>query len=370
MFSWRLLITAGGVIGILMVVYITVRSHKFYFVRRIAEKHRLLSWIVSLLPCAAAAVFCCFNIVTAVVVILHLALAWMLCDIVSFIVRKAGGTETRRYYAGLAAIAITVVYLGIGWINAHDIRRTVYTVESSKDLGGETLRVALIADAHLGVTLHGSEFEDLMLRIQEEEPDVLVIAGDFVDDVSSNEDMLAACSALGKLYTKHGKYFVYGNHDNGYYRYRDFTSRELSDALEKNGIRILRDETVEIGNGFLLCGRLDKSDRNRQNAQLFTKELDHSKYIIIADHQPNDTFSETLSGADLVLSGHTHGGHIWPAGYIGLKLKANDIVYGSRIMSTAQGHETTFIVTSGVSGWAVPFKTGTHSEYVIIDIKN
>lgn len=67
--------------------------------------------------------------------------------------------------------------------------------------------------------------------------------------------------------------------------------------------------------------------------------------------------------ADLVLSGHTHGGHIFPAGLIGLISGANDKVYGAEHIDN-----TDFVVTSGISGWAIPFKTGTISEYVVIDI--
>ena len=95
------------------------------------------------------------------------------------------------------------------------------------------------------------------------------------------------------------------------------------------------------------------------------KDMNAESFNFILDHQPNDYANEAESGADLVFSGHTHGGHIWPAGQIGLLLGANDRVYG-----TEKRGNTEFIVTSGISGWAIPFKTGTFSEYVIIDVKN
>jgi hypothetical protein len=66
---------------------------------------------------------------------------------------------------------------------------------------------------------------------------------------------------------------------------------------------------------------------------------------------------------DLVLSGHTHGGHLFPIGPISIRLGMNDLVYG-----TEKRGDVTFLVTSGISGWAIPFKTGTFSEYVVIDI--
>ena len=72
-----------------------------------------------------------------------------------------------------------------------------------------------------------------------------------------------------------------------------------------------------------------------------------------------------MNKVDLVLSGHTHGGQLFPLGYIGLLMGANDEFYGLH-----QRENTNFIVNSGISDWAIDFKTGTFSEVGIIDIKN
>ena len=82
------------------------------------------------------------------------------------------------------------------------------------------------------------------------------------------------------------------------------------------------------------------------------------------DHQPNAYDEEADSGADLVLSGHTHGGHIFPGAYLGEWFGMNDRSYGIE-----KRQNTQFVVTSGISGWGIPFKTGTFSEYVMINIK-
>ena len=89
----------------------------------------------------------------------------------------------------------------------------------------------------------------------------------------------------------------------------------------------------------------------------------NSAYKIVIDHQPNDYDEEASCAADLVLSGHTHGGPLLPAGQIGLLIGANDALYGYE-----HRKDTDFIVTSGISGWALPFKTGAISEIVVIDI--
>ena len=190
-----------------------------------------------------------------------------------------------------------------------------------------------------------------------------MICGDFVDDESKKADMLAACEALGTLNTKYGVYYAYGNHDVGYFHYRDFTADALTAALTENGIIILYDETAELGDNYYICGRRDRYDDGRKPAQELTQPLDLSRYIIMLDHQPNDYDAEAAAGADLVLSGHTHGGQLFPAGLIGLAIGANERVYGTETRGSTQ-----FLVTSGASGWAIPFKTGCISEYCVIDI--
>ncbi len=359
---WKLIIALLAVFSLATVIYVTVRVHRFSRIKRVAEKHRLLAWLLSLVPVAAVGLFALINTFTMMVVLIHLFVAFVICDFITFILRKAA-KRTFGYDAQIAAaILLTVIYLGLGWFLAHHVFMTDYTFRTEKDLGGD-LRIVAIADAHIGITLDGEDFAAQMERVQETQPDVVVIVGDFVDDDTEKQDMLDACRALGRLDTACGVYFVFGNHDMGYYHYRNFTSSELRQALADNGVTVLEDESVLIGNRFYIVGRRDRSMRERADAAALTQPLDKSKYIILLDHQPNDYENEAQSGADLVLSGHTHGGHIFPAGQIGLATGANDRIYGVEVRN-----ETTFVVTSGISGWGIPFKTGTCSEFVVIDI--
>ena len=93
-------------------------------------------------------------------------------------------------------------------------------------------------------------------------------------------------------------------------------------------------------------------------------EIDTSKYIIIMDHQPTDYDNESNTAVDLVLSGHTHGGQLFPFNNAGKLFGLSDSIYGHTHLNG-----TDFIVTSGISDWALLFKTGTKSEYVIINVK-
>ena len=168
---------------------------------------------------------------------------------------------------------------------------------------------------------------------------------------------------LSLIKPTYGTYFVYGNHDKGYFNYRNFTNDELKETLIKYNINILEDDISLVNNDIYLIGRKDKSDKERKDIKTLIQNIDKTKYIISLNHQPNDYLNEQ-NNVDLVLSGHTHGGQLFPLGYVGLLTKANDEFYGHH-----KRGKTDFIVTSGISDWSIDFKTGTSSELVYINLK-
>ena len=351
----------GAILGIFFIVF---RTHKFSIVQKIGQKHKIISWIVSLIPLFIVASLSMINVFAAIVVLLHLVVIWILCDIIGFIVKKITHIKPKRYYSGFIAICLTIIYMSYGWFSAHHIFQTDYDFKADKDIKKDNLRIALIADSHIGITLDGDDFSKEMERISQTNPDVVIVAGDYVDDDTLKKDMIKSCEALGNIKSTYGVYFIYGNHDKGYYQYRDFTSTDLKNELAKNKIKALEDESVLVDNKFYIIGRQDRQVADRADMKTLIENLDNDKYKILIDHQPND-YDNEAGLVDLVVSGHTHGGHIFPTGPIGMLMKANDLVYGTKNIDG-----TDFVVTSGISGWAIPFKTATISEYVIIDIKN
>lgn len=360
---WRAIFTAITLLFVAAVAYVVFRVHRFSPIQRLARKHRVLAWLTAVMAVAAIELFALINQYAVIIVFLHLFAAMALCDFVAFVVRK----KTRKKFGydaqNIVAIALTAVYLGAGWFFAHHVYQTEYTFYTQKEIGAD-LRVVEIADVHLGKMMRGKKFAEQMKRVQATNPDVVVIAGDFVDIDTEKADVIEACRALGELETRYGVYYIFGNHDEGYYHFRDFTGEELRDELTSNGVKILEDESVLIDDRFYIVGRHDKAVRGRASIEELTSELDRSKYTIVLDHQPNDYANEAAAKVDLVLSGHTHGGHIFPAGFIGVATGINDFLYG-----TEKRDETNFVVSSGIAGWAIPFKTGAISEYVVIDIR-
>ena len=182
--------------------------------------------------------------------------------------------------------------------------------------------------------------------------------------------MLGGCEALGHLQARCGVFFVYGNHDQGYFSEasKEWTDEEFRKALSDRGIVLLEDEARLIDGRFYIVGRKDRSveqrGRSRQTAAQLLSVLDSPKYVVVLDHQPYDFDAEAEAGADLVLCGHTHGGQFIPINHMGEWIGENCLYYGYE-----RRLNTDFIVSSGISNWAFQFKTGCHSEYTVIDIQ-
>jgi len=339
--------------------------------KTLEKKERRKASLLALIPIVLIIGWCVWKPYVAVVAVLHLIIIWALLELLFSVIdlirnRKAkkeegGKKKTVPYWlTAVLAVLISVIYLSIAVYLAHHVYETRYELHTDKQV--TPLRVALIADSHIGACFDGEGFAEHIRTIEKTEPDILVISGDFVDDDTVRKDMEISCAALGNMKTKYGIFYVPGNHDKGYSRYRDFTYEDLLIELRKNNVTVLLDEVAEVGDSYYIVGRKDRSMPRMDAGDLITS-LDPEKYTIVLDHQPNDYAAEAEAGFDLVLSGHTHGGQMIPIGPLGELIGANDSTYGKKVKGN-----TTFIVTSGIADWAIPYKTGTISEYVLIDI--
>lgn len=367
---WFFLILGALLACIAFIVYLVNRFGKFRLLKKLARgrKGRL-----RLLAFATVAVIFLLLVVTidmynAVISVLHLGVFWILCDLAAGILKrlrkKDGVPGDKPYYSGLAAILITICYLSVGWYLGHHVWVTEYEMQTDKSVGD--LKVLFFADSHMGTTFSGKEFAKQVELMNAQRPDVVLIVGDFVDDDSSLEDMKDACEALSGLRTTYGVYYVFGNHDKGYYASRrGYNDARLVAELTRNGVKVLEDETEIIDGRFALIGRQDKEVRDRAPMEVLTEGLDDSLYSIVMNHQPNEYDLQAASGVDLVLSGHTHGGQMLPVNEVGKWTGLNDRTYGHE-----KRDKTDFIVTSGISAWAIKFKTGCKSEIVVVNIKD
>ena len=243
-----------------------------------------------------------------------------------------------------------------------------YEIQTDKEV--RNLKVAVFSDSHTGTTFHGEGFAEHMKTIEAQNPDVVLIVGDFVDDDTTKEDMIRCCAALGEIKTTYGVYYVFGNHDKGYYspEYRGYDGDDLIEELKKNKVHVMQDDVKLVDNRFYIIGRQDKSEDyagGRETMEELTADLDPDKFSIVLDHQPQDYEAQAEAGVDLVFSGHTHGGQLFPLMTIE---NHTDLAPDDRVYGYEKRGSTNFIVTSGISDWAIKFKTGCRSEYLMLEI--
>lgn len=362
------LVILGLVIGACIAgcVYMTFAVARFGVLQKLAASNRKLGLLVSF-GCIAvvfAAVAILMTLINAIIVFLHVLIIFLLFGLVMRIVKAVTKKKPKINLQGWLALLTSVVYLAVGYFLCNNVWQTDYNLSTDKKLG--SLKIAMFADSHLGTTFDAQGLSEHLDEIMKQSPDILLIPGDFIDDGTDRENMIKACEALGKLDVRYGVWFAYGNHDKGYYsaEHRGYTAEEFETELKKNGVHVLEDSIELVDDRFYVVGRKDKSDNTRKDLSEIIDKLDTDKYIIVLDHQPADYQAESETAADLVVSGHTHGGQFFPFTYVGEWINVNDRTYGYETRN-----KTDFIVTSGIADWAIKFKTGTKSEYVIINIK-
>ena len=359
---WLFLLGAVLSVCVMGTVYMTAMVGRFSLIKSISKNSVRILVSLGCIVVSFAALCIILSVVNAIIVFLHVIVFFLIFGGLFRLISKLTGKKFKVNWQGWSALAVTAVYLSVGAYLCFSVKQTNYTLTTQKDINN--LRIAVFADSHIGATFDGEGFAEHMETIKKQSPDIVLIPGDYVDDWSNREDMVRACEALGTIEVKYGVWYTYGNHDSGNFNSRDFSADDLETELKKNNVHVLKDERVYIGD-LCIVGRLDASMRERREISSLMQGIDTSKYIIVLDHQPGDYDNEAETAADLVVSGHTHGGQLFPVNRAGEWFGLNDRTYGYE-----RRNDTDFIVTSGIADWAMYFKTGTRSEYVMIDVES
>ena len=255
----------------------------------------------------------------------------------------------------------TIVFLGltytialIGFININFLHRTDYDIHIDKPSAEKELNITLIADTHCGAGTWRFTYDHLLDMIEDTKPDILLIAGDAVDETTGEKDLEYLEGVLNKVHPEYGTFFVYGNHD-------DYTEDRAAQQMHRMGVTVLEDEMITIGEDIQLIGRLDPGN-SPKDLETLTGDLkvDFSKPAIVLQHRPKEFKKLSGKGYDLVMAGHTHGFN-FPQGL--MLAFTNDLLHGHREYGNMDA-----VVTSGVSAWGFHYKFPAKSEVVSIHV--
>ncbi len=306
------------------------------------------------------------------IILLHATAFLLIIDGIAWIVRRVHKGEMKSaiwhkiYKSGIVAVLLTAIVCGYGRYNIFHVVRTEYTIQTQKNIRSEGYKLVLLSDLHYGISLDDAGLQKVVERINAENADIVVLDGDLVDESTTLEQMQSAFRILGQAKSNYGIYYVYGNHDkNNYASTPNYTAETLAETIRDSGIQILEDETAVVNQEIALIGRGDRSDPEnaRMDIESLVENLDQTQEWIVLDHQPAEYENVEAAGADLILSGHTHAGQIWPAGLFATLFHFDDLNYGEKKINNLNA-----VVTSGIAGWGYTMRTEKHSEYVVLNI--
>lgn len=262
------------------------------------------------------------------------------------------------FVTGIILLSIYAVMIGLGSFNAWNPTVREYSIKIEKEADElSDLRIVMAADFHLGQIVGNRHLERFISRVSDLEPDMILLPGDIIDDFIEPYLKNNMGETMRQLKAPLGVYAVMGNHE-----YYGDQLEEIYETLKHDGIQMLMDETILVENEIYLAGRLDLTDTNRKSIEELVSQLDHKKPILMLDHQPTELIEAAEQGVDLIVSGHTHGGQIFPANFITNRLFENDWGY----LQVGEAHS---IVTSGFGTWGPPIRIGTRSEIVMIHVQ-
>lgn len=294
----------------------------------------------------------------------------------------ASWIQSRIVFAAVGACCICVVIIisFSGIYHAKHIKVTPYKItvdKSAPDM--DSLKIVLLADTHFGYNSGAVHAQEIVDKINEQDPDLVCIAGDIFDnEYDAVREPEKISEILRTIKSKYGVYACWGNHDlnepilAGFtFKHKKEDSKQLKDHrmkrfLQNSNIQLLEDEAVLIDNSFYVVGRKDASliekiEEKRKTPAQLTQKLDKDKTIIVIDHQPKELQDIADAGVDLDLCGHTHDGQTFPGNYTVKFLWENPCGY----LQKGSMHN---IVTSGSGVWGPAMRVGTDSEICTINL--
>jgi predicted MPP superfamily phosphohydrolase len=261
------------------------------------------------------------------------------------------------------AVALGTAGTGAYLANSAPAVRRVPITLAGLDPALEGLRIVTFSDGHLSAMSSTRRFERLVEIVNAQQPDVVAIVGDLVDGELG--ELRQEVAPLADLVSEQGVYFVTGNHE-----YFVDTTAWLR-HLPTLGVQVLRNERVPIVRGGASVDLAGIDDRTAissgvpgHGADLDTAldGRDDAVPVVLMAHQPVQVEQAAAAGVGLQLSGHTHGGQLWPFDYA-VRLDQPAVQGLSRV------GDTQLYVTTGAGFWGPPMRIGARPEVAVVELR-
>lgn len=269
--------------------------------------------------------------------------------------------EISKQITAAVVVFFTITMIVIGHFNSTNFKIKNLTVDIEKRHSAlNELNVVMLSDIHLSHLNNELFLNKIVEIVNRLSPDIVLISGDIVDDKPHILIQRGIGKSLSRLKSKYGVYTSTGNHEfiNG--------SEESANYLIANGITLIRDSFIKIGDDFIIAGREDISKHNftgnvRKSLPEILDSADKNLPIILLDHTPNKLSDAMLNKIDLQLSGHTHNGQMFPLNFITRLIY--EVSWGY-----LKKENTHFYVSSGVGSWGPRVKLTSDAEIVNIKL--
>jgi predicted MPP superfamily phosphohydrolase len=252
-------------------------------------------------------------------------------------------------------LVIPAVIVVFGMIRYADIKVNRYQIEIPRRSSAlRHLRIILASDFHLRRLTADHFMPDFVQKVNSLNADILLMPGDILEGDRQDEQVAEFERQFCQIQTKYGVYASLGNHE--FYHGRGGT-----DFFNNSHITVLTDTTIVINHSFALVGRNDQHFYRRKPVSVLVGNLPDELPVIVLDHRPTDLQNISASGADILVSGHTHNGQLFPFNYIAQKVY--ELSWGYKKIN-----KTHVFVTSGIQLWGPPVRTTGDSELMVIDV--
>jgi predicted MPP superfamily phosphohydrolase len=261
------------------------------------------------------------------------------------------------------AVALGTAGTGAYLANSAPVVRRVPITLAGLDPALEGLRIVTFSDGHLSALYGGRRFERLVEIVNAQRPDVVAIVGDLVDGELG--ELREEVAPLADLVSEQGVYFVTGNHE-----YFVDTTAWLR-HLPTLGVQVLRNERVPIVRGGASVDLAGIDDRTAVSSGVpghgadldaALDGRDDAVPLVLMAHQPVQVQQAAAAGVGLQLSGHTHGGQLWPFDYA-VRLDQPAVQGLSRV------GDTQLYVTTGAGFWGPPMRIGARPEVAVVELR-